>query len=382
MNIVLDDLDNHLVFAPLTLTRPVGNLRMGLFTNNERWQNYFPSADISHQTKGYLESKFPNRSGNETIRINACVIPTEKLVKLISKLKKGETLYVNNEFVATYLNENTKRVDESLEELIIIKKRWDLYLLNEIVLKSDFKWLLKQNKKSKKLNSSNNLIGSEEDLFIEEGALIQGATLNTLTGPIYIGKNAEIMEGSLIRGGFSLGENSVVKMGAKIYGYTSIGPFSKIGGEISNVVIHGYSNKGHDGFLGNSLIGEWCNLGADTNSSNLKNNYSTVSTYNYVGNDYCSTEVQFMGLTMGDHSKSGINVMFNTASVVGVLSNVFGSNFPPKYIPSFSWGGFNKDTYDIAKAIADVNNMMNRRGISLSQAEINILEYIKEFYSK
>ena len=262
------------------------------------------------------------------------------------------------------------------QEPVMIGERWHIFQLNDIVLKQDFD-AYTTNRKSQELSDSNTLIGSKSDLFIEEGASIEGAILNTTTGPIYVGRQSEIMEGSLIRGGLALCENATLKMGSKVYGACSIGPHCKVGGEINNVIFQSYSNKGHDGFLGNSIIGEWCNLGADTNTSNLKNNYSNVKTYSYGSKSEIKTTMQFMGLCMGDYSKSGINTMFNTASVIGVSCNVFGSGFPAKHIPSFSWvNTLELVSFDLDKAITSANNMMTRRSLALNQIDKDIFSHL------
>ncbi len=377
MNIILHDLDAHLSFAPLTLTRPVGNLRMGIFTNDERWKNYCPTADISFKSEEYLEGKFPCKLQSDNLWVNAAVIPTKEIAQQVQDLKSGQSLYLNNEFVAYRGSEYVggSRIDREVENLIVVKQRWDLFGMNEQVLRIDFDWV-KSNRNGIQLDTSNQLIGSSDQLFIEEGARIQGAMLNTITGPIYVGNHAEIMEGSIVRGGLALCEHALLKLGSKVYGATTIGPFCKVGGEVSNVVFYAYSNKGHDGFLGNSVIGEWCNLGADTNTSNLKNNYGYVSTYDYRTGEFEKTDVQFMGLMMGDHSKSGINTMFNTASVVGVSSTIFGAGFPPKFIPNFSWGGFDNEEFQFELALVAANNMMARRGLQLTKEEVAILTHL------
>jgi len=377
MNIILHDLDAHLTFAPLTLTRPVGSLRMGIFTNDQRWKNYFHNAEISFKTEEYLSGKFSCSQKEDNFWVNAKVVPHAGLVKFLEGLNSGDSLYVNNEFVAYRGSEfkSGKRVDRKLSDLLVLTSRWDLFGLNHAVLKQDFEWV-KANKVGIQLDTSNQLIGSADQLFIEEGARVQGASLNTTSGPIYVGKNAEIMEGSLVRGGLALCDHAVLKLGTKVYGATTIGPYCKVGGEVNNVVFYGYSNKGHDGFVGNSVIGEWCNLGADTNTSNLKNNYGFVSTYDYKTNEFVKTDKQFMGLMMGDHSKSGINTMFNTATNVGVSTTVFGAGFPPKYIPNFAWGGFDTEKFQFELALVAANNMMSRRGLQLSKEEVNILTYL------
>ena len=260
------------------------------------------------------------------------------------------------------------------QEWLRLNHPWDIFRLNGEVLQSDFVRLT-DGKTSAKLNDTNVLIGDE--IFLEEGVAVNGAILNADKGPIYLGKDAEIMEGVTIRGPFSLGDHAVVKMGAKIYGPTTIGPYCKVGGEISNSILQAYSNKGHDGFLGNSVIGEWCNLGADTNSSNLKNNYGEVRVWDYEEAKSISTGLQFCGLIMGDHSKSGINTMFNTGTVVGVCANIFGAQFPPKFIPSFLWGGSGQwDLFKMEKAIEVAEKMMSRRQVTFSSEDEKIFQEI------
>jgi UDP-N-acetylglucosamine diphosphorylase/glucosamine-1-phosphate N-acetyltransferase len=377
MNIILHDLEAHLTFAPLTLTRPLGNLRMGIFTNDERWKNYCSAASVSFKTEDYLSGKFPCETKADNFWVNAAVVPNQTLADMVSELNSGEALYVNNQFIAYRGSEYGRgaRIDKTLEDLIVLKHRWDIFGLNDKVLKNDFDWV-KANRNGVQLDTSNQFIGSADQLFIEEGAIVQGAILNTTTGPIYVGKHAEIMEGSIVRGGLALCEHAALKLGSKVYGATTIGPYCKVGGEVNNVVFYAYSNKGHDGFLGNSVIGEWCNLGADTNTSNLKNNYGFVSTYDYKTKKFEKTDIQFMGLVMGDHSKSGINTMFNTAAVVGVSSTIFGAGFPPKFIPNFSWGGFDNELFQFELALLAANNMMSRRGLQLSDEEKSILKRI------
>jgi UDP-N-acetylglucosamine diphosphorylase/glucosamine-1-phosphate N-acetyltransferase len=373
MKIQLDDNGKHLEFAPLTLTRPVGDLRVGILTNAERWKLLVPEAEISFATEDYLQSKFPKAEG--AIRVNACVIPNQNIVDQVRALKPGEDLLVGENWIAGTNGTGSFR-PLSGEMPIVLKKRWDLFEKNGAILKQDFD-LITKGRATVQLSSMNTIIGDPNLIFLEEGATVEAAILNTKSGPIYIGKNAEVMEGSLLRGPIAMCESAVFKLGTKVYGPTTLGPFCKVGGEVTNVIFQAYSNKGHDGFLGNSLIGEWCNIGADTNSSNLKNNYGKVKTYSYQEQGLIQTDVQFMGLVMGDHSKCGINTMFNTATVVGVSSNVFGAEFPAKFIPSFTWGT-GGEKYNFDKALESANNMMDRRGITLSKAEISILRYISD----
>jgi len=376
MKIVLHDNNLHLRFAPLTLTRPVGDLRMGILTNTERWRLVFPEAEIFYQTEEYLSGKFP-ATQNPDLTINATLIPNEEVIASILALGRNQTLKMEENWLAIK-GGGTEMIEFTGEKPVVLKHRWEIYQKNAEALNFDFN-LLTEAKKSKELSESNIVIGDENLIFLEDGAKVEASILNTTGGPIYIGKNAEIMEGSIVRGPFAMCEGSALKLGAKIYGPTTLGPHCKVGGEVNNVIFQAYSNKGHDGFLGNSLIGEWCNIGADSNTSNLKNNYGNVSTYSYEAEDEINTEIQFMGLTMGDHSKCGINTMFNTATVVGVSSNIYGSGFPPKYIPSFCWGGA-KDMvlFRFDKAIEFANNMMNRRSLELSKEEISILRFLSE----
>ena len=375
MKINISDNGLHLRFAPLSLTRPVGNLRMGIFTNDERWKQFLPEAEIGFETEEYLSKRFPKIEGGVTV--NAAVIPNEDVVAAVMHLEQNTALFLNDVFLAGETNA-AEKIQFLGETPVILKNRWDIYALNHLVLKQDFD-LLTAGRKSQKLSDTNTLIGPKEMLFIEEGAKVEAAILNTSTGPIYIGKKAEIMEGSIVRGPLAMCEESALKLGAKIYGATTLGPHCKVGGEVNNVVFQAYSNKGHDGFLGNALIGEWCNLGADTNTSNLKNNYGMVDTYSYETNGQVKTDVQFMGVCLGDHSKCGINTMFNTGTVTGVSSNIFGAGFPSKFIPSFTWGGAEgSEPFRFEKAVEYANNMMARRGLELSSEEIAILKYIHD----
>ncbi len=374
MNIQLHDNNLHLRFAPLTLTRPVGNLRMGIFTNDERWRFILSDAIITYKTEEYLSGKFPS-TNEDVIEVNASVIPNEDLVAAIYHLSENEILMLGDTWLARIGNAS-KIVEFKGEEPIVISQRWHIYQKNEAVLIHDFK-LITAGRISQKISSSNLIIGDINQLFLEEGAVVEGAILNTKTGPIYVAKDAEIMEGSIVRGPLAMNEHSALKLGTKVYGAVTLGPHCKVGGEVNNVVFQAFSNKGHDGFLGNALIGEWCNLGADTNTSNLKNNYGLIRTYSYETKKEEQTDIQFMGVCMGDHSKCGINTMFNTATVVGVSANIYGAGFPDKLVDSFTWGGPEGTVpFKFDKAIEYSNNMMNRRGLELSDDEIKILKYI------
>lgn len=374
MNILLHDNNAWKRFAPLTLTRPVGDLRMGVLTNAERWQKFLPDANIFFQTEEYLSAKFPSIESADVI-INSCLIPSKAIMEVIVQLNENDCLIYQNQWLAKK-GSGTNSVQWN-DFCLIIDQRWHLYQFNEIALKQDVEFIT-AGRTSQQLSSSNTIIGDVSSIFLEEGAKVEAAILNASTGPIYIAKDAEIMEGSIVRGPLAMLEHSALKLGAKVYGATTLGPHCKVGGEVNNVIFQAYSNKGHDGFLGNALIGEWCNLGADTNSSNLKNNYGNVSTYSYETGSEIETDLQFMGVCMGDHSKCGINTMFNTATVVGVSSNVFGAEFPSKFIPSFSWGGQSFVPFKFEKAIEYSNNMMARRGLQLTETEIQILRHIAD----
>ncbi len=373
MKINLDDHGLHLRFAPFTLSRPVGNLRMGIYTNDERWQRLLPDCEVGFITEPHLQAKFP--ALDDAIRVNAQLIPNEELAASVFALEEGFSLYAGDLFIAEHGSGITK-IQYVGAAPIVLEHRWDIFQKNEAAIELDF-YLITEDRTSEKLSKTNTLIGPKELLFIEEGATVEACTLNTTHGPIYIGQDAEIMEGSMIRGSFVLCEGAVVKMGAKIYGATTIGPHCRVGGEVSNVVFFAYSNKGHDGFLGNSALGEWCNLGADTNSSNLKNNYSLVSSYNYETKEITPSDLQFMGLCMGDHSKSAINTMFNTATVIGFAVNVFSDAFPPKHLPSFTWlNGKEQHAYELPKAIQAAEAMMERRHVEFTDADKQIYEHL------
>jgi UDP-N-acetylglucosamine diphosphorylase/glucosamine-1-phosphate N-acetyltransferase len=318
--------------------------------------------------------------------INGGILPNPNLVSAIKRLNCGEALFCENTLIATVLSdllsENFSFERNDYKNIIEISSKpnqveypWEIFSMNGKAIEDDFE-LITQGRKSKPIPESNKVINPNR-VFIEEGATIECSVLNASSGPIYIGSDAEIMEGSLVRGPFALCEHSALKMGAKIYGPTTIGPYSKVGGEVNNCVIFGYSNKAHDGFLGNSVIGEWCNLGADTNNSNLKNNYAIVKLWSYNKKGFIDTGLQFCGLVMGDHSKCGINTMFNTGTVVGVSANIFGDGFPRNFIPSFSWGGAQGfSVYKTDKAFETAEKVFSRRGLEFNQMEKDILSHI------
>lgn len=387
MNYILFDGTVRDSLLPLTYTKPVADLRIGILTIREKWETYLGFTTTT-LTEDYLEEKFPMVEMEQNIMINASFLPTLSLAKKIMGLKENQAIFKDEEVIAFFTADTQETVDfdnyEQFEfdlEVLQIKNTWDLFSLNDHAIKADFD-LITEGRISQPIPEGVRFL-NQENIFIEEGAEILFSVLNASKGPIYIGKDALVMEGSLIRGPFSMGEHAVVKMGAKIYGATTIGPYCTVGGEINNSILSGYSNKGHDGFLGNSVLGEWCNIGADTNNSNLKNNYSEVRLWNYETENFAKTGLQFCGLIMGDHSKCAINTMFNTGTVVGVSANIYGSNFPRNFIPSFSWGGAaGFSTYQLDKVNETVTLVMKRKGVDFDQKEQRILAHIFEITKK
>lgn len=387
MNYILFDGTVRNSLLPLTFTKPVADLRIGILTIREKWETYLGFTTTT-LTEDYLEEKFPMVEMAENVMINASFLPTLALAELIMELKENQAIFKEEEVIAFFTTDSQETIDfehyEQIEfesEVLQIKNTWDLFSLNDQALVADFE-LITEGRISQPIPEGVRYI-NKENIFIEEGAEILFSVLNASSGPIYIGKDALVMEGSLIRGPFSLGERSVVKMGAKIYGATTIGPYCTVGGEINNCILSGYSNKGHDGFLGNSVLGEWCNIGADTNNSNLKNNYSEVRLWNYETENFAKTGLQFCGLIMGDHAKCGINTMFNTGTVIGVSANIYGSNFPRNFIPSFSWGGAaGFSTYQMDKVTETATLVMKRREVDFDSKEQRILEHVFEITKK
>ncbi len=385
MKIILFDGASHLSLFPITATKPVANLRIGILTIAEKWEKRL-HCETSIRTKDYLEKKFTANHEEADLGIYAAVLPDDDLVEAIKELEKGQVLLHKKQLIAiSPMPASDADLDNILSKMEIIEYTatptilnapWDIFKYNPQEIEKDFD-LITQDRVTEKLNDTNTVIGNR--LFVEQGAKVNCAVINTTEGAVYIGKNSEIMEGSLIRGSLALCDNAVLKMGAKIYGGTTIGKYSKVGGEVGNSVIQDYTNKGHDGYLGNSVLGEWCNLGADTNTSNLKNNYSNVRVWSYKDNKTVDTELQFCGLIMGDHSKSGINTMFNTGTVTGVFANIFGGDFPQKFIPSFSWGGAKGwDTYKIEKAFEVAERVMKRRNVELTEQDKEIIRHLFE----
>ncbi len=382
MNYIFFDDSVRENLLPLTFMRPVADIRFGILTIREKWERYLKTK-ISTLTKDYLSIKYPIIKESNNILLNGSICPNNELVKQIENLQPNHAIIKDHTIIAMHITEN--KIDEKREintkgveiiktdiPLLRIVNTWDIFSKNEEAIKQDYELITRQ-RKSQKLDKTNRVINSE-NIFIEKGAKVECAILNASEGPIYIGKDAEIMEGSIVRGPFALCEHSVLKMAAKIYGPTTIGPYSKVGGEVNNCVFIGYSNKAHDGFLGNSVISEWCNLGADTNNSNLKNTYDDVKLWSYPENKFVDTGLQFCGLIMGDHSKCGINTMFNTGTVVGINTNIFGSGFNRNFIPSFSWGGRSGfSTYNIKKALKVAQKVYKRRALEFDDVEKNIL---------
>ena len=367
---------------PFTFTRPVADIRVGILKISEKWQHY-TSSEVFFLTQEYLQKKFPKAS-QKALAVNGAWLPDTESSKILENLAPHQALYWGKTLLAAYIGETEKNLASAAEkepvqlekEPVLIQKTWNIFQFNAAELRKDFT-LITSGRASQAVNDPHTIQYAPENIFIEEGAKIKAAVLNAEGGPIYIGKNTEIQEGALIRGPFALCEGSVVNMGAKLRGDTTVGPFSKVGGEIANSVIFGYSNKGHEGFLGNSVIGEWCNLGADTNTSNLKNNYAPVKLWDYTKGGFANTGLQFCGLIMGDHSKCGINTMFNTGTVVGVGSNIFGDGYPRNFIPSFAWGGAaGFSTFTLPKFEETVKAVVGRRGKEWTTIDKEIMEQI------
>lgn len=383
MNYILFDGPARNALLPFTFTRPVADILIGILTIRQKWEMRLGSTTTT-LTEEYLSEKFPMVELEQNVMINASFLPNDVLAEMVSNLEPNQAIFRGDEVIAFYTNDEQEDVDfdsyeiiEFQDECLTVQNTWDIFSKNDAAIREDFEYLT-EDRKSQPIPKSVNVI-APENIFIEEGAKLEFVTLNASEGPIYIGKDAEIMEGSVIRGPFALCENAQVKMASKVYGATTVGPFSRIGGEVNNSVLFGYSNKGHDGFLGNSVLGEWCNIGADSNNSNLKNNYEEVKLWSYETEGFAKTGLQFCGLMMGDHSKCGINTMFNTGTVVGVSANIFGSGFPRNFVPSFSWGGASGfTTYITKKAFETAKLVMSRRNVDFDERESAILEHVFE----
>jgi len=380
MNYILFDGEHRDALLPFTYTRPVADIRIGILTIREKWELSL-GATTTTVTEDYLSDKYPMVEMEQNVMINASYLPSKVLVTQIKNLKENQAIYDGDTMVAFFsledqeIDVNSLEVLQSEEPPLKVETTWDIFSKNGAAIQADFN-LITAERTSASIPEKT-VAFNPKAIFIEEGAKLPLCVLNATDGPIYIGKNSEIMEGSMVRGPFALCEGSTLKMGTKIYGPTTVGPHSKVGGEVNNSVFFGYANKAHDGFLGNSVIGEWCNLGADTNNSNLKNNYAEVRLWSYETENFAKTGLQFCGLMMGDHSKCGINTMFNTGTVVGVSANIFGSGFPRNFIPSFSWGGSKGfTTYLTSKALEVAEVVMKRRGMEFTAQESAILEHV------
>ncbi|WP_026899328.1 GlmU family protein [Daejeonella oryzae] len=384
MRIILFDDQCRNSLLPLTFTRPVSALRIGILTIFQKWEKWL-KAESSFLTAEYLQEKFPIVVSENNYLINGSICPDEGLLEAIDKLSEGDALFSNEILLALKLNkagvaefkfENTSpynKINYSGSFVRIVYPE-DIFKNNDVEIRKDFK-LITHNRSSAAISSTNTILG--DHIFAEEGAEAECSSFNTKSGPVYLGKNSQVWEGSHIRGSFALCENSQVKMGAKIYGMTTIGPHCRVAGEITNSVIMAYSSKGHEGYLGNSVLGEWCNIGADSNNSNLKNNYAEVRLWDYNKENFRKTGLQFCGLIMADHSKCAINTMFNTGTVVGVSANIFGSGFPRNFIPDFSWGGSQGlEVYTLNKMFETAEKVYERRNLKFEETDKKILAYV------
>ena len=362
---------------PLTLTRPAADLRVGILTIAEKWQKHLGASAFGFETRDHLSQKFTLLE-NPDLYINGHLLPNKPLVESISKLTDGQALYHNKVLLAA-----KGPISHNIEfdgDISLIERPYHIFKLNHQEILADYE-LLTAGRTSANISNSNTVFG-KHTVFLEEGASMECATLNTNDGPIYIGKNAEIMEGSIVRGPLAMCEGAKLKLGTKVYGATTLGPYCNVGGEVNNIVMHGYSNKGHDGFLGNAVLGEWCNIGADTNCSNLKNTYDEVKVWNYATSKFERSGQQFCGLIMGDHSKCGINTMFNTGTVVGVACNLFGAGFPRQFVPDFSWGGASGFVPHQMPAVEKTAQLvMVRRSKEFNEVERDILHWIYNNYT-
>lgn len=379
-NYILFDTPARELLYPFTHTRPVAACRIGILTIQEKWERWL-NAPTSHLTVPYLQQKYPIKK-DETrpaVMIRGNVLPNEALLQAIAALQPGQSLYKEQELLAKVTagsDPDAAPIErkEYLGEISVVRKPWDFFLLNDKAIRSDFA-LLTAGRTSAPLSDTNKITNAA-DIFLEEGAVVSHSILNAATGPIYIGRNAEIMEGCLVRGPLAMGEKAVLKMGTKVYGATTLGPGSVGGGEIKNVVMFGYSNKGHDGYLGDAVIGEWCNLGANATCSNLKNNGSTVRVWVEALNSAEAAGTK-CGLLMGDYSRCGIGSLLNTGTVIGASCNIFGAGFPPKFVPSFSWAGADKvERYRIEQALRDIETWMQFKGQQMTETDRQVLEFL------
>ncbi len=385
MNLILfDDIEVRANLLPLTFTRPVADLRVGISTIREKWVEMLGATTSSSFTIDYLSVKFTTKLEDDNLFVAGHVIPSPSLANAVKSLNHGESLISGETLIAFRgkdMGDSPNSSKEWDEPITTVTRLYDIFTLNGQAITDDYARLdLSDNNE---LSATNTVIGPRTDsqgrslIYIAPGAKVEGAMINTTGGPVYIGPDAEVMEGSCLRGPLALCQHATINMGSKIYGSTTIGPWSKVGGELNNVVIIGYSNKAHDGFLGNAVIGEWCNLGAGCVASNLKNDYTPIKLWNYPTHRFLKTGLQFCGLIMGDHSKAGINTMFNTATVVGVGVNVHGAGFPRNFIASFSEGGASGFTdVQLNKFFDIAQRMMARRGVDLTETDREIFNRI------
>lgn len=388
MNLILfDDPDARGNLLPLTFTRPVAQIRVGILTVAEKWERYF-SVKPSFSTPAYLSKKFQKKTTADNLWINAAVCPDGQLVVAIKNLKPGDALHKKSKLIAVRTDDDelpevmAGTVAEYADEIVLIDQPWKIFQHNGNQIRADYQ-LITSNRHSASINDPHTRTYNKSNIFLEEGVVLHAAILNAENGPIYLGKNSQVQEGAILRGPFALCDGSIINMGGKMRADTTVGPFCKIGGEVSNSVLFGYSNKAHDGFLGNSVLGEWCNLGADTNTSNLKNNYDNAKVWSYSKNGFVDIGQPNCGLIMGDHSKSGINTMFNTGTVVGVSTNIFGAGYLQNFVPSFQWGGASGSVpYQFEKAMETAARMMARRSMVLDDRERDILKNVFEQESK
>ena len=387
MNIILCDQPQVIgQLLPFTYTRPISDIRVGILKISEKWERHLGTG-ISYHTQEYLRSKYPLIEADENLAINAAACPSQALIRALDSLPMNASLYTGKTWIATKTDRaslskvwdgrySTFAKQEYTGALLLIEEPWHIFQKNGQAIRDDFE-LITKGRKSAGITDPHTIVYGAENVFVEEGVKVRAAVINAEDGPVYLGKNSAVHEGALIKGPLALCEGAHVNMGAKLRGDNTIGPYSKVGGEVSNAVIFGYSNKAHDGFLGNSVLGEWCNLGADTNTSNLKNNYTSVKLWSFAKGRFVDTGQQFCGLMMGDHAKAGINTMFNTGTVVGVGTNVFGDGFPRTFIPSFAWGGAaGFSTFKLPKMLEVAEAVMARREKVMSAADLAILTHI------
>jgi len=381
MNIIIyDPATVRANLLPVTYTRPVGAIRVGISTMAERWQAFI-GGDYYWQTEEYLSELFPCAPciSDSDLYIAGNIIADTAVAEAVAALTPGQSLVSADGLEIAHRGDGGGETIVYDGSIIALEHVYDIFVKNGDVLALDFERITR-NRRSQAIDKSNTILGDVSQIFIEEGAVVECTSLNTRQGPIYIGRDATVMEGCRLRGPIAMCEHSVANMGTLIYGATTLGPYCKVGGELNNVVMLGYANKAHDGFLGNAVIGEWCNLGGGTVASNLKNDYTEIKLWNYTAHRFLRTGLQFCGLIMGDHSKSAINTSFNTATVVGVGCNIISEGMPRVFIPSFLKGGTaGFDNVNLNEFFAIAQRVMARRGIELSDAHRRLFQAIFDF---